>query len=424
MKIAFISYEYPPDAAYGGIATYVRQAVGMLYKFGHQVEVFTSSPYRSGTEIEDGVVVHRILDDNQKSFATDIGQVFVKRHETVKFDVLEGPEFSADARHAVRLVPDIPLVVKLHTPKFLIVKATYDGLPILNVMRLRMLMTKTKRYAQGLLKSPKASRPHILNNGSETEQLHTLDADEIVAPSKAIGHILIDTWGLDKEKVFNVPYPYMPPLSLLNIPLYTQTNMVTFLGRLEIRKGVLDLARAIPIVLRNFSKAKFRFVGPSENSHKPNLDMRQHLENSLRAYGDRVEFIGPVAHDSIPDILSNTDICVFPSIWENFPNVCLEAMAAGRGIVGSSAGGMLDMLDSGKVGRIVPPRSYNKIAQAVIELLENPNLRMKLGQSARDRLLKEYNPERIVSLQVSSYDRAIKRRRAIGPRNNSLSSYQ
>ena len=48
MRIAFISYEYPPDTAAGGIATYARQAAHMLRDRGHAVEVFAASPHRTG----------------------------------------------------------------------------------------------------------------------------------------------------------------------------------------------------------------------------------------------------------------------------------------------------------------------------------------------------------------------------------------
>ena len=116
MKIAFISYEYPPDTAYGGIATYIHQAAKMLSRRGHHVEVFAASPFRSGTEDEDGLLVHRICEKRQKNFFGPIAQIFADRHAEVEFDVLEGPEYSADASEAVRLVPDIPLVIKLHTP--------------------------------------------------------------------------------------------------------------------------------------------------------------------------------------------------------------------------------------------------------------------------------------------------------------------
>jgi glycogen synthase len=61
MKIAFISYEYPPDTSYGGIATYVKQASQLLCQRGHHVEVFAASPDRCGTEVEEGILVQSTL---------------------------------------------------------------------------------------------------------------------------------------------------------------------------------------------------------------------------------------------------------------------------------------------------------------------------------------------------------------------------
>ncbi len=101
----------------GGIATYVEQATKMLQNRGNLVEVFTASHYRSGVEIEaSGVRIHRIQLENKKLFANEIAPVFAERHALVKFDVLEGPDFCADAAGVIRLIPEIPLVVKLHTP--------------------------------------------------------------------------------------------------------------------------------------------------------------------------------------------------------------------------------------------------------------------------------------------------------------------
>src|SRR5258706_8181253 len=119
MKIAFISYEYPPDTAFGGIATYVFQAATMLRKRGHHVEVFAASVNRSGSESEDGILVHRIDEKSRFDFGPRIGEVFARRQSVIGFDVLEGPDYSADAREAVRLVPSIPLLLKLHTPSVL-----------------------------------------------------------------------------------------------------------------------------------------------------------------------------------------------------------------------------------------------------------------------------------------------------------------
>lgn len=89
-------------------------------------------------------------------------------------------------------------------------------------------------------------------------------------------------------------------------------------------------------------------------------------------------------------------------------------MAAGRAIVGSSAGGMAEILNSNEVGRLVPPKSPEKIAQAVLELLAAPQLRQQLGYAARARVIEQYNIERIGSLQEASYRRAIAHKKAKG----------
>lgn len=420
MKIAFISYEYPPDTADGGIATYVQQAARMLNNRGHHVEVFAGSRCRSGSELEDGILVHRINEPEQRNFAELIGPIFAKQHAVVKFDVLEGTDYAADARVAVDLVLDIPLVLKLHTASILLLKLNYcesDASFLKKSYLYFSSLIRGIKPAWGYAPSGAAYRLQVLKV-DEIERSHALKADEIATPSRSLGKLMVEEWGLDSAKIGHVPYPYIPSKKLLEIPIDTQTNIVTFIGRLEIRKGVLDLAQAIPQILHRYPNVKFRFVGAAEPSPNPRLDMRQYLERQLKPYIKSIEFTGAVAMDDIPDILANTDICVFPSLWENFPCVCLEAMAAGRGIIATNAGGMADMLDEGEneVGKLIPPRSSAKIAEAAIALLADPKLRMKLGQAARERLVTQYSAERISELQEASYSRAIQRRQLEGKR--------
>jgi len=407
MKIAFVSYEYPPDTAYGGIATYVYQAARMLIQRGHYIEIFTASTNRCSMEIEDSILVHRIQVNNRTDFTHLIAPVFCHRHTCVKFDILEGPDCGSDAAGAVKLVKDIPLIIKLHTPSFILGK--------LNNSPMRGL-SKTRFFLGAIRRGKLPNFPPPYDPQTDSEYLHILEADEIASPSLAIANKLVEHWPLDIKKVSHVPYPYIPSSGLLNIPIETLTNVVTFIGRLEVRKGILDLAKAIPYILQQFPQAKFRFVGPAWPSPKPKLDMQEYLELKLKNYRYALEFTGRVSLDQIPSFLANTDICVFPSIWESFGLVCAEAMSAGRGVVASSAGGMAELLNHGEVGRLVPPRSPQKTAAAVIELLENPTLRMRLGQAARDRILTEYNLERIATLQEASYVRAIEKRQALGKR--------
>jgi len=418
MKIAFISYEYPPDTATGGIATYVYQVARMMQRRGHHVEVFTGSPQREGTTIEDGVVVHRILyitNTDRRDFAAYAGRLFAQRHATIGFDVLEGPENDAHARGAIALVPDMPLVVKLHTPFFMVQALSY--VPPSWGMKLRRVVGALRR---GQLPKPFAVvQPY--NPESDLERWHTLDADEITTPSQSLGDRLIQDWGLPSEKVVHLPNPYIPSPELLQIPAQTSTNTVSFVGRLEVRKGVLTLIQAIPLILRRHPQVKFRFVGEiCPAPPNPEMTMQQYITRKLWRYRRSLTFTGAVPLQQIPTHLAQADICVFPSRWENFPNVCLEAMAAARGIVGSNAGGMIELLDHGRSGHLVSPQNPEQIAAAVIDLLDDPERRILLGERARARVLNQYNLEQIGSLQEASYERAIARRQALGSRTSEL----
>jgi glycosyltransferase involved in cell wall biosynthesis len=376
---------------------------------GHQVEVFTASHERSGTEIEDGIVVHRIQEPRPSVFGERIAPVFAARHAASMFDVLEGPEYGADARGAVELVPDIPLVVRLRTPTYLAaaINAPNPGLAERgrkSLGRLRRCLLPCRRPI------------------TDRERIHTTDADEVVAPSRAIRDRLLKDWDLAPERLSLVPYPYHPSAELLHIPIETRTGTITFVGRLEIRKGVLDLAAAIPGIIRRHPNIKIRFVGNSSSSPDPDLDMRQYLERVLAPYRTSIQFTGPVAPHCVPRMLASTDICVFPSVWESFGFVCLEAMAAGRGVVASSSGGMAELLNGGEVGRLVAPHHPQLLAAAVNELLDAPSTRMQLGRNARERVLREYTVGRFIDLQGDSYRRAIARRRKLGSRQARRSS--
>lgn len=410
MKIAFITAEYPPDTAIGGISTYVYQIARVLKSRRHHVEIFTRSLDREGSFFEDGLVVHRIAETCLSTFTERIGILFRDRHQTIQFDVLEAPESPACSQAAIRFVPNIPLVIKLHTPGFLIGELNFAEPSLTAKLRWYFGAIRRGRFPKSF------STPSVYDRGTDPEWKQLLAADEVTTPSIDLGRKAIAVWELQPEQVTHLPNPYTPSSELLNIAIDTSTNVVTFLGRLEIRKGILELAKAIPIVLKQCPTAKFRFVGAPHVSPESGQDTEQYLKHQLRRYARSLEFVGAVPLNQIPSLLAQTDICVFPSRWENFPNVCLEAMAAGRGIVGSSAGGMAEMLDGGNAGRLVPPYEPSEIAKAILELLQNPQLRMQLGKQARDRVLAEYNQDRIGKMQELSYESAIRHRNALGTR--------
>ena len=406
LRVAFISYEYAGLAKGGGIGTYVRNAAAMLAGRGHDVEVFTEG--KPGVTDAESVRVHTVATPDREAFAMAVEPVFSARHREAPFDVVEAAEYGADASVIVKAYPDLPLVVKLHTPAFLISEINHQFVP----------WSRKARFLLGGLRHGRWPRPYWrYDAGRDAERAFTLRADEVTSPSKSLLEMLQERWSLDPERCMHVPNVFVPPPSLLDILPETATHRVTFVGKLEVRKGVLELAEAIPHVLAAYPAARFRFLGRSLPHPNTGEDLKAHMLRRLGAHAAAVEFIDAVPYDAIPSYYADTDVCAFPSVWENFPNVCLEAMSAARGIVASSSGGMAEMVEDGATGRVVVPGEARTLAQAIVELLTDPEGRMRMGVAARYRAVHAYEPEAVSPVQEASYRRAIARKAASPPVN-------
>ncbi len=174
---------------------------------------------------------------------------------------------------------------------------------------------------------------------------------------------------------------------------------------------MLELADAMRLVLARARATRFRLVGNSLPHPMTGEDLAAHMRGLLGPLAGAVEFVGGLPHSEIPRLLGETDICVFPSVWENLPYVCLEAMAAARGVIASGGSGMAEVIDDGQTGRLVPPRDPHGLADAMLEMLADPARRTAMGERARARLSAVFASEVIGPQQEASYRRAIERGR-------------
>lgn len=400
MRIALISYEFAGTATGGGIGTYARGAAAMMAARGHHVEVFTSAPDDSRS-LPAGVVVHAAPIE-RRCFPRAVVSHFAQRHAVEPFDVVEGPEYGAEAMEVARSFPDLPLVVKLHTPTFLI-----------NEIQHSYLSTFRKaRFVLGGLRRGFLPKPYWRYDPlGDPEREHVLTASEITAPSLAILDLVRARWNLEPARLAHVPNVFDPPADLLVLPLATETSRITYLGRLEARKGVLELAAAMRLVLAQAPTTKFRLVGRSLPHPSTGEDLAAYVRRQLGPFAEAVEFTDGLPHSEVARTLGDTDICVFPSVWEALGYVCLEAMAAGRGVVASGGSGMAEIIDDGRTGRLVRPRDSRGLADAILEMLADPARRIAMGEKARARISEAYTSDVIGPLQEASYLRAIERGR-------------
>ena len=407
LRIALVSFEYPPDSGFGGIATYVAQADALLTARGHEVEVFASSTIRNHCERVDGITVHWILEHNRDDFPVIAGHRIAERHKQQAFDVLESPEYFADGRKASELIPNLPLVVRLHTPSRLIIEMSWTHSHYYPLTRIRALI---KSFL--MICFNKSGKIPIVNPKQywylidQTEKKFTQKADRVVALCHDMKLFAQRYWKIDPSRLVVSPNVYHPNKQLLAIQPNRNGMCFGYFGRLERRKGVDLWVKAIPGILKQFPDARFRFVGKSMN-YSPGITYIQWIKSYLKDYLDRIEFIDHVPLNEMPHQYEVVDICVFPSRWENFPNVCLEAMSAGKAVLASHFGGMAEMLPDRMFGLTINPFKTSELVDAACRLLNNPDERIRMGLAARERVMKEYNHNRIGLEMETIYQEAI-----------------
>ncbi len=400
MKIAYISYEHPLGISGGGIGTYIGQIAQVMASRGNAIEVFAgvlSGNYRR-VEI-DNYVLHLIPAVNANVFRQKVLPIFSERNAFASFDIIESTEFGADGLEIRKAFPDIPLTVKLHTPAFLISELN----------DLKNAWYHRARFVFGGMIRRQLVTPYWHYNQYKDPEFELVNsADSVSSPSTQLASIVAKRWSLERD-ITVLPYPFQASDALKNIPVVSPGEKVNilFVGKLEKRKGVLDMMDAIPLILRENNKVSFKFVGKSHSSPNSKLGMEDYIKRKLNRYLQHLEFSGPVSYSKIPAILSSANICIFPSLWENFPNVCLEAMSAGRVVIGTNNGGMADMIKSGINGYLVKPNSPASIAKTVLEIINSTSRFHSVGVAARETIDKRYNSKEIGELTEAFYYKTI-----------------
>jgi glycosyltransferase involved in cell wall biosynthesis len=178
--------------------------------------------------------------------------------------------------------------------------------------------------------------------------------------------------------------------------------VVGFVGRIEPGKGVLDLVRAMRGV-----DARLVIVG--DGPERPSLE----AELQLLGIDDRVQLAGE--RDDVRDLLADADIFVLSSVSEGLPVSVLEAMAAELPVVASRVGGVPELVADGENGFLVPPGNPDELAAAVGRLVEDRDLRRRLGAVGRVRAETRFNPNSFRRAHLELYAGELARRSLPAP---------
>jgi glycosyltransferase involved in cell wall biosynthesis len=416
MKMVVLVYEYPPKIV-GGLGTYAAEITRRFVLMEHDVTVFTmnddegSLPTR---EIWRGIEIHRPLHIDISDSLPDVVADDVKkwgRGIQLFSKILVYNYLSAS-----KLVNEL---IKKENFKYDIVVA-HDWLSVISGVTI-----KKETGLPLVFHVHSTERGRTLGNGSEVvssiELRGAKAADLVITVSYAMKDELIKL-GFPKDKIevcYNGvdPQKYNPETVKAeevkklreSYGIKEDESMILFIGRLVGVKGVDKLIMAMPHVLQKYPKAKLVVVGVGDmQEYLKNLVNTMRLQDSVKLNFNFISEEERILH------YAACDVAVFPSLYEPFGIVVLEAMSMERPVVVGAAGvsGMREVVTcygEEQCGFHVNPSNPADIAWGINSALESPEKKQWLGKNGRRRVLKEFTWERAAERTIELYEQVVKR---------------
>jgi glycosyltransferase involved in cell wall biosynthesis len=367
VKILMFSWEYPPHMV-GGLGQHVFDLSRFLAEQGETVHIITP---RVGTYldywIENGVHIHRVGRPTQEgenfkswtfTFNSEAIREAVRLNDLIGgFDVVHAHDWLvAYAGRSLAKIFEIPLVSTIH--------ATEHGrnLGLHNRMQIEI---------------------------NEIEKNLALESEIVICCSQYMQDEINTLFGRPRSDLRIIPNGVDPELftTLPDNPRFDigeDDKIVFFLGRLVPEKGVWQLVQCFPKVLTKEPNAVLYIGGRGP--------LKVQLEKLCQELGiaDRVIFTGFIAKQDRNYVYNRAQVAVFPSLYEPFGIVALEAMATRTPVIVGNVGGLAEIVEHRVNGLKVTPGNVDELAEAIIELLNNAELAHRLQETGYETVKSVY----------------------------------
>lgn len=368
MKIALVSpYDYPYP---GGVTEHICHLAAEFRRMGHEVHII--APQSAGMRAQDGEIVHSVGTVVPVPVNGSVARISLSLRLSRKVkDILDQEAFDVIHLHEP-LLPALPVTVLRHSHAVNIGTfhaysqsnyAYFYGKPILRYFVRRL---------HGRIAVSSAARDFV----------------SIYFP----GDYEIIPNGIDFDR-FATDVPLLPEYA-------GGGPTILFVGRLEKRKGLKFLLRAMGAVWEKVPGARLVVVGRG-----PLLDDYRALVE--RRHVSAVEFKGFVPSEDLARYYRSCDVFCAPSTGqESFGIVLLEAMAAGKPIVASDIPGYRQVVNHGIEGLLVPPKDERALADALVKVLTSPELRTHMGDAGRARA-EQFSWDKVALRVLAYYEEVI-----------------
>ena len=383
MRLAILTSEYPPLTPYdGGIGSLYAPLAPNLARLDQDVHVFALTHDDESVEDHDGVHVHLVPPARSpirrylEPVAWSASVARAVRHAG-PFDVVMAPEWFGSAYAYSRRRDAGPLVTHLCTSLAQVVELN-GGWP----------------------RFPRLFDRRVQNH---LERRQTERSDTIFTLSQAVLEWAARLWEIDDVPAHQVPSAIDvaevrglgdgdPPASFPD-----RGPRVVFFGRLEPLKGVDALVQAMSSVWDRFPGAPLVMLGGDDEV------MGERLRGLAGPNAEHIHMLGFVSRAHLLASVRQADVVALPSLWETFTVAGLEAMALGRPVVLTAVGGTPEFCTDGVDSLLVPPSDPEALGGAIVRLLEDTELRERMGSQAA-KTAEQYDVPAVAPRYVSAFE--------------------
>jgi glycosyltransferase involved in cell wall biosynthesis len=355
MRIAFVTPEYVTETDFsgGGLANYLHRVARGLVERGHEAEIFTLSKKGGETLEHDGVKAHRVRPEWKWFFRLNrlLGQgmpiskglivecyslrrEFLQRHNASAFDIVQAPNFRASGL-ALTISSPVPVVTRVSSHSRLWDEAY-------GLERTRDLKMREWLERQAIRRSAR-----------------------VYAPSAFLAGIYTDEFGFNVDVVRP---PFFLEEARLDFSVYEERlkglEYVIFVGAVGRLKGAFVLADAMTELLPRFPKMHFALAGFDARDATGRSSVER-IKEKLSDFGDRVHCLGPIPHARLYPLIQKARVVALPSLVDNLPNSCMEAMALGSVVVASRGASFDELIEDGKSGLLAELGNPRALAESI-----------------------------------------------------------
>ncbi len=411
MRVCLVSREFAPFWG-AGIGTYAAAMARAWAAGGHEVHVL--SPAHRGLEatgprLFPGVRFHArqaTLGPSElkqcgwpfQRHALEILRTLESLHERYQFQYIEFPEYWGEGYFALKgkrrlgKFQGVVLGVRLHTPSVL---------------------------CRELNQSPALSDEQATLEHMEAESIR--DADVLLSPSKAmLDWIDQHAEARQDQPASVVPYPFdvrefatlaggmrKPPEPFDDPADRDKPREILYFGRLERRKGVETLVDAVKRLLDSAINVRCRFIGNDTDSGPGGASMLSHLRARFHNYrAESFSFEPAIGREELGAPIRHATVVCLPSLWENYPNACLEAMSLRACVLASDAGGMGEVVEDGVSGVLFQGGNATNLTATLRRVLADAELRATCAANAPKRVAKVCEPGKILAATLEAIEAA------------------